>query len=1534
MSQADSFEAVAVIGMTGRFPGARNITEFWHNLKEGVEGIHVFTNEELDKARVDPALRANPNFVPAGGVLEGIDLFDAGLFGFSARDAEILDPQHRIFLECAWESLDHAGYNPETYPGLIGVYAGAAMGGYLYHVYANAERLGFVDPFQIALGNDKDHLTTQVSYKLNLRGPSVAVQTACSTSLVAVGMACQGLLSYQCDMALAGGVAVHCSQPGYMYQPGGISSPDGHCRTFDAQALGTVPGNGVGIVVLKRLSEALEDGDHILAVIKGSAINNDGSLKVGYTAPSVEGQAQVIAMAQAQAGVDARTISYIEAHGTATPLGDPIEMAALHQVFQASTRDTGFCGIGSVKSNVGHLDPAAGVTGLIKTILAMQHNLIPPSLHYTQPNPAIDFANSPFHVISRLTEWKSNGTPRRAGVSSFGIGGTNAHVILEEAPEQRTPGKSRPWQIVPLSARTPAALDAAAANLAAFLKQNPGIDFADAAFTLQVGRRAFSQRRAFLCQTANVSDAVHALETSDPGRMLASSGEPKDRPVIFLFPGQGTQYVYMARELYQSEPAFREQVDLCAEILRPHLGLDLRETLYPAEAHSEDAGRLLDQTAFAQPALFVIEYALAILWMEWGVQPQAMIGHSIGEYVAACLAGVFTLEEALALVAARGRLMQSMAHGAMLAVPLSEAEAASLAGKGVSIAALNGPTSCVLSGTADEIGRVEAHLRGRGIDCRRLRTSHAFHSAMMDPILGAFAAECRTVAMNPPKIPFLSNVTGSWIAADQAADPDYWVTHLRQTVRFADGVGELVKEPDWILLEVGPGQTLMGLAGQQPGRSREQVMLPSLRQPRGKEEDMPLLLRSLARLWLLGVPVNWAGFHAGERRRRVALPGYPFERERYWLDMPATATAPKPAAGQKGGIANWFFSASWKRTLPAKPAEVAGSRWLVFCDPGGLGARMVERLGTLGCDATAVIAGTRFVRHHEHKFSVDPRARRDYQALLDDLRTHGRLPDFVVHLWNMGTPADSSVEDLHTRGFYSLLSMAQAFGSAGDGSPVELAVVADRMYEVLDGDSIQPAKATVVGLSRVIPQEYPWITCRTVDPGPVNKTKKDRDRAIDRLIAELSSERFSPAVAYRGQRRWAQIYEPVRLDPAPKKPEILRERGVYLVTGGLGNIGLALAEYLARTVQARLILAGRTAIPEAKEWDTWLDAHDAGDPVSRKIIRLRNMEALGAEVMTARADVSNRNQLKRVIERARSRFGDIHGIIHGAGNTGEDSLVTIESADRDACESHFQPKVHGLLALEEALGSQKPDFVLLLSSLSAVLGGLSFAPYASANSFMDALSILRNQAGDTPWISVNWDGWDFAEGAAVSEYILPHEGAEAFHRILHLNPRQPVVISTRDLPARVEQWLHLGSVKEKTAEAAPALSQHARPSIGTPYAAPRNEIEETIAGIWQLLLGIEKVGIHDNFFELGGHSLLGIQLAFRLREALQVEVPVHRLFESPTVAALADAISQEQKTEETGDADLAELLELVEGLSESEVREMLEKSRVEPDSNA
>lgn len=879
MSEADQFAyEIAVVGLSGRFPGARDIAEFWERLCAGTESVTFFSDD--------------PHDVSAEAVLEDIELFDASFFGFTAREAETLDPQHRLFLEESWTGLENAGYNSETYQGRVGVFAGESLNTYFLHnLYPNRKLLASLGASQIVIGNDRDYLATQVSFRMNLKGPSLSVQTACSTSLVAVHLACQSLLNRECDMALAGGVSVSVPQGlGGHYQEGGIISPDGHCRAFDAKARGTVKGSGLGVVVLKRLADAMNDRDTIHAVIKGSAINNDGAVKVGYTAPAVAGQAAVIEEALALASIEPETVGYIEAHGTGTALGDPVEIAALTQAFRTGTEAKGFCAIGSVKTNIGHLDAAAGIAGLIKTILALEHRQIPPSLHFEQPNPNIDFSNSPFFVNTALRSWDTNGSPRRAGVSSFGIGGTNAHVVLEEAPASVSSNSPGSHHLLVLSARTQTALDEATSNLALQLKRSSDLNLADVAYTLSAGRREFEHRFALVCR--NRDEALAALTAPDRSRVIAGAPRYAKRPVAFMFPGQGAQYVGMGRELYVGEPVFSGELDHCAELLRSLLGVDLREIIYATDLSSEEAALRLADTRFAQPALFSVEYALAKLWMAWGVVPRAMLGHSIGEYVAACLAGVFSLEDALRLVAARGEIMQRQTRGAMLSVSLTQQEAESYLNEQISLAAINSPSLCVLSGTIDAIEHLERQLIASDVICRRLHTSHAFHSAMMKPAMDEFAAVVQSVGLRAPRIPYLSNVSGEWITEAEAVDPSYWARHLREPVQFSPGVAALLNDPAIVLLEVGPGQTLGALAAQQPGAVLDRVALASLRPPKGEQSEVELLLKTVGRLWSAGVEIDWSGFYAGQQRRRVPLPPYPFERRRYWIDPPSSSVNP------------------------------------------------------------------------------------------------------------------------------------------------------------------------------------------------------------------------------------------------------------------------------------------------------------------------------------------------------------------------------------------------------------------------------------------------------------------------------------------------------------------------------------------------------------------------------------------------------------------------------------------------------------------
>ncbi|HET8842328.1 MAG TPA: type I polyketide synthase, partial [Ktedonobacteraceae bacterium] len=832
--------ALALIGMSGRFPGADSVEQLWENIAGGIRSIHFFTDEELLASGESPEMLNNPNYVKAGSILAGVDLFDASFFGFTPREMEVMDPQQRLFLECSWEALEMTGYLNGRYNSMVGVFGGSAMSSYLLNsIYNSPDAANSISPFLASLGNDKDSLATRVSYKLNLKGPSVAVQTYCSTSLVAVHMACQSLINYECDIALAGGAAINIPQErGYIYEEGSILSPDGYCRTFDAKAQGSVLTNGVGVVAVKRLREALEDGDYIYAIIRGSATNNDGSQRVSYTAPGLDGQSGVMAEALGNAGVDPASISYVEAHGTATELGDAVEVAAMIKTFRMSTQKKNFCALGSIKPNIGHLDRASGVAGLIKTAMSLHNRQIPPSLNYEEPNPDLDLENSPFVVNTVLKSWPDELLPRRASVSSFGVGGSNAHVVLEEAPEREPGSPSRPWQMLLLSTKTETALPLATDNLATYLKEHPEQSLADVAYTLQTGRTVFNHRRAIICQDG--AGALDAMEDPASTRAISLHDARRDREVAFLFPGVGEQYIGMAHELYEHEPRFREIIDYCCQFLQTTLHLDLqtllaaeRETpavqssrldframLKAAQSTSQEADQL-KQTAVAQPAVFIIEYALAQLLVEWGMKPQAMLGYSVGEYVAACMAGVFSLEDALTVVARRAQLIAEQPEGAMLVVALPEQSVRPYLTEQIGLAIVNGPSACVLAGPDQAIAQLEVQLAEQEIACRRVETTHAFHSMMLYPVREPLTALMNTITLRKPQIPYISNVTGTWITDEQATDPTYWAQHMCQTVYFAQGIEALLQKPERAIVEVGMGQSLSSFVKQHPASSRE-----------------------------------------------------------------------------------------------------------------------------------------------------------------------------------------------------------------------------------------------------------------------------------------------------------------------------------------------------------------------------------------------------------------------------------------------------------------------------------------------------------------------------------------------------------------------------------------------------------------------------------------------------------------------------------------------------------------------------------------
>lgn len=1528
---------IAVIGMAGRFPGAKTVEEFWSNLKNGVESISFSTEEDWENTGMNRELLENPNFVKAkGGVLENKELFDASFFGYTPKEAEIMDPQIRIFHECSWEALENAGYNHDTYDGAIGIYAGARLNLDWHARSVLSGKLEALGHFEAGQLTDKDFLSARVAYKMNLKGPAVAVQTACSTSLVAIHLACRALLMGECDMALAGGVNISpVERNGYIYQEGMVTSPDGHCRAFDAEAKGTIGGEGAGVVVLKKLKSAASDRDNIRAVVLGSAVNNDGNRKVGFTAPSINAQTSLVKTVHHITRIEPESITYIESHGTGTPLGDPIEVESWKQAFDTDKR--GFCRIGSVKTNIGHLDCAAGVAGFIKTVLALEHRLIPPSLHFERPNPKIDFENSPFMVNTALYEWKNDEYPLRAAVNSLGMGGTNAFVLLEEAPSETAVGPvaghssrdaSRDYQLILLSAGSQSALDKSAGNLAEYLKNNPRTNPADMAYTLHVGRKTFRHRRKFVC--SHREEAIDILTSSDPRKIQTFVPNDEKKTIVFMLPGVGPQYVNMGLDLYRSEPVFRDAMDRCFEILKPIVGYDLKAILYPDKESSEEA--LIDTFEIAQAVIFIFEYALATLLMKWGIKPDVMIGYSLGEYTAACLSGVFSLEDALSIIAARGKLIQRTAPGAMLSVPLPQERLRPLLERFVSLSLGidNGP-SCIVSGPAEEIAAFEDELKKERLVCMRLKASHAIHSGMMGPILNEFEEEVGKAALNPPRVPYISNLTGTLIKAGEAASPRYWAGHLGKTVRFAEGITQLLEKKNVIFVEVGPDRDLCTLLTEKLDIHSNQRAVNLVRHPRNNISDLHYLLSKIGQLWLYDVNIDGGAIYREEKRHRIPLPTYPFERQPYWIDRAPVSSSAHGAVEdsimrKKPDIADWFYHPTWTRTMMGATHDGDDKdnvfNWLVFHNPEDRFCSLfIDRLKKDGHTVVTVARAPGFSRSADGSYAIDPGKENDYGRLLDELNKQGKLPHRLIHFWSLTDKGNETakseidwvdIDNALVPGFYSLVYLAKALGNQRIMEEIQLLVITGHLHEVTGREVLNPQNAPLLGPLMVIPQEYPFIRCRNIDILPAEPGSADESKLIDQLSDELKIETPDKIVAYRDNYRWVQTFRPVRFGKAKEKLPQLRDNGVYLVTGGLGKIGLTLAEYLVRHVKARLVLTGRTPLPEKDRWEQFPAADAGDDDTASKIRKLMELEARGGRVLYSNVDVTDLEGMRRLISQAEETFGPIDGIIHAAGDTGNSVMRAIEQLNESDCKKQFLPKIYGLLTLEKVIRNKTPDFCWLTSSLSPILGGLGFSAYSAANHFMDAFVHYYNRENSARWISVNWADWKFGkeknrhvreETGKVDWQITRDEGIETFRRILYHCKDNQLAVSTVDLQTRIDHWVKMESIREEPPGKKVSTSYRARPQLENTFVEPSNHLERAIADVLQEFLGIEAVGIHDNFFELGATSLNIIRINGQLRTKLNRDISIVLWFEYPTIGALADYLFAEKSDGASGDAE-------------------------------
>lgn len=1374
MSEFDSSEPemsgdIAIVGMAAQLPGALGLAAYWEMLRSGTSAIRRLSEEEMLAAGVDPATLADPNYVPFAANLEGYTEFDADFFGLSPKEAAIMDPQHRKFLEVSWHALENAGHMPENFAGPIGVYAGCGMGSYFYfNICSNRDLVDNTGMFLLRhTGNDKDFLSTRLSHFLDLRGPSISLQTACSTSLVGVHYASAALLNGECDMAIAGGVTIDLPQgQGYLFKENEILSPDGQCHAFDHRAEGTVFGSGAGAVVLRRLEDAIADRDHIWAVIKGTAVNNDGSDKAGYLAPSVGGQAAAIAEAQAIAGIQADTVDYIECHGTGTYLGDPIEVAALSEAFRETTDKSNFCRIGSVKTNIGHLDTAAGAASLIKTALSLHHKQIPPSLGFEAPNPAIEFESSPFMVNATLSDWTSQSGPRRAGVNSLGVGGTNAHAVVEEAPDRASSEPSDwPFQVLTISGRNKAALDANTAVLESYL-QSSDADLADIAYTLKEGRRAFERRRIVVAETA--VEAAKKLAKSDP-REVFTHRALQNPEAVFMFPGGGAQYAGMARDLYETEPSFAEWIDAGLDILQPRLDYDIRALWLPEEAAKEQADEALKRPSVQLPLIMIVEYALAKLLESWGITPRVLIGHSMGENTAAALAGVMSFEDCIGLVHLRGQLFDTVPAGGMLSVSLPAVELRAHLGTDLDLAAINGPNLSVASGPQAALDALAETLASADIDFQRIPIDIAAHSRMLEPILTRFGDYLRSIPLAAPSIPIISNRTGHELTPEQATDPDYWVQHLRGTVHFADGINHIAATPNRAFIEVGPGKALCSLAQQCASVEGDQT-INVLRHPDQDTVDDAFFMSILGRLWAVGFEIDWQQIWGEAERNRIVLPGYQFQTNSYFIEAaaPQVSTVPERIM-RREDLSDWGYVPHWQKRYADCTVDIdvdLGNplTWLIFADDAGVSSAAVSRLRSTGHTVTEVVTGDAFARLSEDRYALAPeQGREGYDRLIAELVATGRTPERIAHYWGVTEaetfrPGSSFFHRNQEQGFYSLMFLAQAISGEDLPTPLHISVVSSDAQSLAGHRSRYPEKATLNGPVKVTPAEFPGVTVSWLDiavnerkpTGFFGKSVTLEDHNSP-LLEELLSTPANTIAAIRNGTRYEQSTQERAL-AKPANEWTLQQGATVLITGGFGGIGQSLARDFITRFNARIVLVSRKELPLR---DTWASLAPA-DPAARYVGAVQELEALGGTVLCLSGDVCNAEDMRRVREQAEAHFGPVTGVIHAAGVI-DDAPILAKGAG--SVEAVFTPKIHGTQVIGNTWEDGALDWLVLFSSSSTVTAPAGQIDYVAANDFLNAYANARK--GDKTRVTALgwgiWSGVGMAADAMAARIGVPQE---------------------------------------------------------------------------------------------------------------------------------------------------------------------------------
>ncbi|MDW3194583.1 MAG: amino acid adenylation domain-containing protein [Cytophagales bacterium] len=1507
---------IAVIGMAGRFPKAENIEQYWDNLKNGRDCISKFSTEEiLEEGESADAIK-NAAYVKAGAYLESKAYFDSDFFGYRPDEAELMDPQIRIFHECCWQALEDSGYSSPNDKNIVGLFAaGSPNVNWELHSYSK-NREGLVNDFSAHHLRNITFLSSLISYKLNLKGPSIFIQTACSSSLVSIHKACSSLLLGECTMALAGGVTIHnFSKKGYIHQVGMIQSKDGKCRPFDASSSGTVGGEGVGVVVLKKLKDAIRDRDHIHAVIKGTGINNDGHDKVGYTAPSVKGQSVAIKRAHKMARVSSDSISYVEAHGTATELGDPIEIEALNEAFGKSSSK--YCAIGSVKSNIGHLDSAAGVAGFIKTILAIKNKQIPASLYFKEPNPKINFTDGPFFVNHTLKDWSNNSGPLRAGVSSFGIGGTNAHVVLEEPPVMEPSTPARDYHLILLSAKTQSSLERNVSQFTAHLKNNTDSEVQDIAYTLQKGRFHFKHRKMLVCENRN--DAINILSDSQSIEQRTLDTQEDLQNVVFMFSGQGSQYVDMCKGLYLKEKVFRDKVEECLEIAHLYFEGNLRSVLFADQGDDSGATSNINDTQYAQPLLFIIEYSMAHLLMKWGVRPDYMIGHSIGEYVAACVSGVFTLHEALRLVVRRGELMSKAKRGSMLSINASEEQIKPLLDEteNIDLAVINSGTSLVVSGEKTDLDKFEEQVLSQGYTCKKLHTSHAFHSYMMDEILDEFEQELSMVEINETAIPCISNINGEIITYEEIRKPSYWSRHLRSTVHFLKGIETLKQKGRAVFIELGPGRSLSNYVEDAISSSEAYHVVNTVRQPRQKVNDQKYLIEKVGRLWLNGIKIDWDNYYIDEKRRRLALPAYSFEKNSYTANVDAkkllTGNGHETHQTPNHRNDDYIYTSSWKRSISpngiAIPLEDE-SCIVVISGDENFSEPLIRDLASSGQKVIEVRPGESFEKTEDHVFKVNILDASDLWNHLS--KSEGLVINNVIYCAALSELAESHrYEDLEENfelGYMGLSYLAKSITQIPQTKKINLTVINNHIADVTEDDEINPLKATILGPAKVIPSEIQDINCKVIDIPYPFQSETSLNGYLPKVINEIFYDSNAAFIAYRYKERWVQSFEALPENEQTASAIKIVENGTYLITGGFGGMGFTIAKDLVNQYKAHILLVHRSKFPERKEWNDWLLNNEKEEPTSIRIREILEMEEAGGQVDLYQVDVAEEDQVQNLTIKIKEEYPKLDGLIWAAGEIDAGGIIL--NREKENFTKYTASKVQSLLLFEKYLGFESLDFIALFSSIGNVFYQSKFGEvaYNASNEFLESYSLFAQKKMNVHAFTINWCDW-LDVGMTVkakkkreetknihqidvetSQGISPKEGAVCFHKCLQ--SKVPVnIIYKGDLNAAIKT--HESKYK-KIVESLTTSSE--------PVTEPIEEVslEKTLIAIFSQFFGKKGVTANDDFFELGGDSLKGMTLVARINQKVGTQLSIGDLYKHTTIRELTDKLSDdigEQVTE-------------------------------------